>query len=63
VFWCFSGFCAKKEDLHVAILAAWAGVHGLTMVKLDGPAGTVPPDINDLLEKVTRAIGHGLFRK
>jgi hypothetical protein len=53
----------KKEDLHVAILAAWAGVHGLTMLKLDGLAATVAPDINDLLEKATRANGHGLFRK
>jgi AcrR family transcriptional regulator len=53
----------KKEDLQVAILTAWAGVHGLTMLKLDGLADTVAPDINHLPEKVARSIGAGLFRR
>lgn len=59
----FAVSARKKEDLQIAILAAWAGVHGLTMLKLDGLADTVAPNVNDLPRKVARAIATGLFRR
>lgn len=59
----FAVSARKKEDLQIAILAAGAGVHGLTILKLDGLADTVAPNVNDLPRKVARAIATGLFRR
>jgi AcrR family transcriptional regulator len=53
----------KKDEIQIAIVAAWSGVHGLTMLTLDGFASNVAPDISNRAERVVRAICHGLFRK
>jgi AcrR family transcriptional regulator len=52
-----------QESLQIAILAAFSLVHGLTMLVIDGPAKTVAPNIDDLPDKLARAVCHGLFRK
>jgi AcrR family transcriptional regulator len=59
----FAASPRRKEELQIAILAAWSGVHGLTMLTLDGFAANVAPNSNNVAEKVARAIGQGLFRK
>jgi AcrR family transcriptional regulator len=59
----FAASPRRKEELQIAILAAWSGVHGLTMLALDGFAANVAPNSNMVAEKVARAIGQGLFRR
>ena len=59
----FAASPRKREELEIAILAAWSTVHGLTMLLLDGLAGTVVPKTHNVAEKVARAVAHGLFRK
>ena len=59
----FAAAARKKEELEIAILTAWSTVHGLTMLLLDGLAGTVVPKTQNVAEKVARAVGHGLFRR
>jgi hypothetical protein len=53
----------KKEELQIAVLAAHAAVHGLTMLALDGITGLPPSKICDLPEKVGRALCQGLLRR
>jgi AcrR family transcriptional regulator len=59
----FAASPRNKEELQIAILAAWSGVHGLTMLSLDGLAKTVVPNVPDVAEKFARTVGRGLFRK
>jgi AcrR family transcriptional regulator len=59
----FAASPRKVEELQIAILAAWSAVHGLTMLTLDGLAGTVAPNVDNLAEKLARAVCHGLLRK
>jgi len=59
----FAASPQKKEELQIAILAAWSAVHGLTMLSLDGLAETVVPNVSDVAEKFARTVGRGLFRK
>ncbi|HUB01543.1 MAG TPA: TetR-like C-terminal domain-containing protein, partial [Terriglobales bacterium] len=42
----FAASPRKKEDVQLAVLAAWSVVHGLTMLTLDGLAETVAPKIS-----------------
>jgi AcrR family transcriptional regulator len=53
----------NKEDLQIARLTAFATVHGLTMIAIDGLAGVPQPMTGEIAEKVARTLGHGLFRK
>jgi AcrR family transcriptional regulator len=53
----------NKEEIQIAVYGAAALVHGLTMLALDGLVATKGAPIADFTEKVTRAMGRGLFRK
>jgi AcrR family transcriptional regulator len=53
----------NKGDLQVAALTAFATVHGLTMIAIDGLAGVPRPMTKELAGKVARTIGRGLFQK
>jgi AcrR family transcriptional regulator len=59
----FSASPHNKRQLQIATLAAWATVHGLTMLSLDGIAKTVAPNVHNLAEKIARTVAQGLFRK
>lgn len=59
----FAASPGKKEELQVAVLAAWSTVHGLTLLTLDGLAENVAPNVSKLPEKLARALAHGLLRK
>jgi len=59
----FAASPRSEESLQIAILAAFSLVHGLTMLVIDGPARTVAPNIDNLPDKLARAVCHGLFRK
>jgi AcrR family transcriptional regulator len=58
----FAASARNEESLQVAVLAAFSTVHGLTMLIIDGLAETAGPKIDNLPEKLARAVGHGLFR-
>jgi AcrR family transcriptional regulator len=53
----------KKEQLPIAVLAAWSTVHGLTMVAIDRLAEAPSSDASYLADKVARLICNGLVRK
>jgi AcrR family transcriptional regulator len=59
----FAASARNKEDLQLSALTAFATVHGLTMIAIDGLAGVPRPMTKEIARKVARTIGHGLFRK
>jgi AcrR family transcriptional regulator len=53
----------SQEGLQMATLTAFATIHGLTMIAIDGLAGVPRPMTPEVAAEVTRTVGHGLFRK
>jgi AcrR family transcriptional regulator len=54
----------KKEEIHIAVLTVWSTMHGLTMLAIDGLAGTTPRlTIDDITKKLAHMVCYGLIRR
>jgi AcrR family transcriptional regulator len=59
----FDGAFRGDEDLNVAVLSAWATVHGLTMLTIDGVADVPRSGIESIAKQVANAWCDGLMRR
>ena len=53
----------EGKKLQIAILAAWSGPTGLTILSLDGLAESVASNVPNVAQKFARTVCRGLLRK